>query len=62
MRQATAPGHVYSKNLRCELCDYVLTADHIGPNFERRPWNWNLKTCPNCKKKGIKSFLVASNK
>jgi uncharacterized protein CbrC (UPF0167 family) len=59
-RLRQTPGQVYQRDLRCEYCDYVLVVRHSGPNYERG--RWELKVCPNCKAKGIKSFLVRSLK
>jgi hypothetical protein len=58
------PGHHYLKQLGCPLCDYVQTLDHLGTREEMElpRWNWKLRRCPNCQRRGIKSYLVRSNR
>ncbi len=54
-----APGHVYGDQLRCGLCDYVLVVKHIGPDVRQ---SFEMRTCPNCKNHGVRSFLERSLK
>ena len=58
-RRSQVAGHVYHLQLRCELCDFVLSSQHSGPDTK---WFWDERYCPNCIAKGIRSKLVRSLK
>jgi hypothetical protein len=62
LRVPNAPGHLYVSHLRCGFCDYVLEIRHTGPNYDRGKWKLQLRACPECKKRGITSFMEPSNK
>jgi hypothetical protein len=62
MSQLTHPGKVYRHFLVCGLCDYSLQIDHQGPSYDVGRFSLDIRLCPECNKRGIKSFMERSLK